>query len=233
MAASSQSRLRPVAAESIVELAYNSIRGSILAGQFKPGEHLVEAKIAKELEISRAPVREAMQRLSREGLAIEKPRRGMFVREIEGPDLVDIYNARIAIECAAVRLAVINGASLAPIEATMAALEKAAHADEFSETVDLELQIHEKICEASGNVYMALIFRTLAGPVRVAIGMDNANYEHIEYVATEHLPLLDAMRAGDAELAARTMHAHIVSTVGPVLERLGGDPAKLLPYSDT
>lgn len=232
MAARTHRSLRPLSSESLVELAYSSIRQSILAGDFAPGEHLVESRIATELEISRAPVREAMQRLSQEGLTVEKPRRGSFVREVDGESMVDIYNARVAVECAAVRLAVRNHAPLAPMEATLAAMEKSAARGELSKTVDLELRIHEQVCEASGNQYLTLIFHTLIGPVRIALGMDDAAYEALEDVATEHVPLLEAMRQGDADLAVKTMHEHIVSTVGPVLERLGGNPRDLLERPD-
>jgi GntR family transcriptional regulator of gluconate operon len=228
MAASARKQMRPLTADSLVELAYDSIRQSILTGRFKPGEHLVESPIAGELEISRAPVREAMQRLCQEGLTVEKPRRGTFVREVSAKDFVDIYNSRIAIESTAVRLAVRRKAPLAPIEKTIDALAKSARRGNVAKTVDLELQVHEQICEASGNQYIVSIFRSLAGPIRIALGMDDAAYENLEDVATEHLPLLEAMRSADANLAASTMEHHIVSTVGPVLERLGGDPGDLL-----
>lgn len=232
MASSARRHLRPLSADSLVELAYGSIRQSILAGEFKPGERLVESRIAAEMEISRAPVREAMQRLSQEGLTVEKPRRGNFVREVDGKDFVDIYNTRIAIESTAVRLAVRNKAPLEPIEKTIEALEKASRRGDVPKTVDLELKVHEQICEASDNQYIALTFRSLAGPIRIALGMDDALYENLEDVATEHLPLLEAMRSGDADSAARAMETHIVSTVGPVLERLGGDPNDLLIRSE-
>lgn len=228
MASSARRHLRPLSADSLVELAYDSIRQSILSGHFKPGEHLVESRIAAALEISRAPVREAMQRLTQEGLTVEKPRRGAFVREIDAKDFVDIYNTRIAIESTAVRLAVRRGASLTAVEKAVDALVKAARRDDMTTIVDLELAVHEQICEASGNEYIAMTFRSLAGPIRIALGVDDAAYDNLEDVATEHLPLLEAMRSGNAVLAARTMEAHIVSTVGPVLERLGGDPDDLL-----
>jgi DNA-binding GntR family transcriptional regulator len=173
-----------------------------------------------------------MQRLSQEGLTVEKPRRGSFVREISAKDFVDIYNARIAIEGTAIRLAVRNKAPLDPIEKTVEALAKSSRRGDVTRTVDLELSVHEQICEAAGNEYISLIFRSLAGPIRIALGMDDAAYENLEDVATEHLPLLEAMRSGDADLAARTMEHHIVATVGPVLERLGGDPGDLLTQTD-
>jgi DNA-binding GntR family transcriptional regulator len=228
MATTARRQLRPLTSDSLVALAYDSIRQSVLAGQFKPGDHLVESRIAVELEISRAPVREAMQRLTQEGLAVERPRRGFFVREISAKDFVDIYNTRIAIEGTAVRLAVLAEADLAPIERTVESLAKAARRGDVPRTVDLELRVHEQICEASENQYIVLTFRSLAGPIRVALGMDDASYENLEDVATEHLPLLEAMKSGNADLAASSMEDHIVSTVGPVLERLGGNPEDLV-----
>lgn len=221
-------QLRPVTPESLVGLAYDSIKRSILAGQFKPGAHLVENRIASELEISRAPVREAMSRLGREGLTVDKPRRGTFVRIFDAKDIVDIYNTRIAIESAAVRLAVRAKVALEPIEKTIDALARAASTGDVTKTVDLELRIHEQICEASENPYILMSFRSLTGPIRIALGMDDAAYADLQDVATEHLPLMEAMRSGNADLAATTIEAHIVSTVGSVLERLGGNPDELL-----
>lgn len=221
-------QLKPLSSDSLVAMAYESIRASILDGTFQPGEHIIESKVASQLEISRAPVREALRRLGQEGLTVERPRRGTFVREISATDFVDIYNVRIAIETAAVRLAVRNKASLAPIEKTIKAMERAAKKHDVALTVNLELDVHQQICDASGNDYLATVFRSLSGPIRMALSMDDAAYEELEDVATEHLPLLEAMASGDADRAVEAIQSHIVSTVGPVLERLGGDPDDLL-----
>lgn len=232
MATKPHTRLRPLTSDSLVELAYNSIRQSILAGDFSPGEHLVESRIATELAISRAPVREAMKRLSQEGLTDEKPRRGSFVREITGENLIEIYNARLAIECSAVRLAVRKGASLTPLEETLREMTEVAANRDLAATVELEVLFHEQVVEASGNKYMALIFHSLIGPVRIALGMDDSTYQSLEDVAAEHVPVLEAMSQGDADLAAAAMHDHIVSSLGPVLESFGGRRDELLTHSD-
>jgi DNA-binding GntR family transcriptional regulator len=193
------------------------------------GEHIVESGVANELQISRAPVREALKRLSQEGLAVEKPRRGTFVREISAKDFIDIYNTRLAVEGAAIRLAVLNKAPLGPIEDTIAKMRKAAAKRDMARTVALELRFHEQISEASGNDYLLSVFQSLLGSVHLALGLDDAAYENLEDVPAEHVTLLEAMQSGDHERAAAALHEHIVSTVGPVLERLGGDPAELLP----
>jgi DNA-binding GntR family transcriptional regulator len=226
--AATRTRHKPLEADSLVTLAYESIRQSIIAGRYKMGEHIVESTVANELQISRAPVREALKRLTQEGLAVDQPRRGTFVREITAQDFIDIYNVRIGLETAAARLVVRNGAVLDEIESTIAKMRKAASRGDVSRTVTLELQVHQQICAASENAYLLSVFQSLLGPVHMALGLDDAAYEDLEDVTREHLALLDALRSGDAEAAADAMHQHIVSTVGPVLERLGGDPGELL-----
>jgi DNA-binding GntR family transcriptional regulator len=221
-------RLTALTAESLVELAYGSIRESIIAGRFQMGEHLIESRIADELEVSRGPVREALRRLGQEGLVEERPRRGTFVCEISADDFVDIYNVRIAIETAAVRLVAGMHADLAPVEDTVRRLGGAARKHQVAKAVELEFRIHEQLCELSGNRYLVGVFRSLAGPVRMALGLDDAAYEHLGDLVPEHEALLEAVRDGDGDHAAVAMHEHIVSTVEPVLGRLGGDSSRLL-----
>lgn len=227
----SRARLKPLESESLVHLAYESIRQSIIDGRFKMGEHIVETSVAGDLNISRAPVREALRRLAQEGLAVERPRRGTFVREISAQDFIDIYNVRLAVEGAAVRLVVRNGAALDQMEKTIGQMARTAQAGDVARTVGLELEFHRQICEASGNSYLLSVFHSLLGAVHMALGLDDGAYENLEDVAAEHEELLRAIRSGKPDQAVAELHRHIVSTVGPVLERLGGDSRQLLDGS--
>ena len=94
--------LRPIdLGRSLAENAADRIREQVLIGGYSQGQHLVEAKIADELQISRGPVREAFKMLRAEGLLTEEPRRGTFVVSITSQDVRDIYGLRAAIEGAA------------------------------------------------------------------------------------------------------------------------------------
>ena len=91
--------LAPLTApRSLAEDAADRIREQILSGGFSQGEHLVEAKIAEQLAISRGPVREAFKLLRSEGLLNEEPRRGTFVVSLSTDDVRDIYGLRAALE---------------------------------------------------------------------------------------------------------------------------------------
>lgn len=213
---------------SLVQLAYESMRDAILHGRFEMGEHIVEARVAAELGISRAPVREALRLLHEERLVVERPRHGAFVREFSAVDFVDVYNLRIAVETAAIRLVARCQPDLGAIEATIARMDAAARRARTQQVVDLELVFHQQLCEASGNGYVASVFRSLSGPIRMALGIDAAAYERLDDVVREHPPLLAAIRSGDELRAADAIHQHIVASVKPALERLGGPADDLL-----
>lgn len=221
-------RLTPLAPQSVGELAYRSIRESILTGRFAPGERLVETRLAEELGVSRAPVREALRRLGEEGLVDERPRHGVFVREMTATDFVDVYNLRIAVETAAIRLATRRRASTETLEEIVDAMRRAARRGRAAEVVALELSFHEEICTLSGNAHLAGVFGSVSARIRMALALDDAEYGRLEDVAAEHRPPIEAIESGDEHRAARALHAHILATVGPVLARLGGSPKDLL-----
>lgn len=225
-------RLGKLTPHSLSELAYESIRESIVNGRFAMGEQLVETRLAEDLGISRAPIREALRRLAKEGLVTERPRQGTFVRELTASDFIDIYNLRIAIETAAIRLVTRAQPSLAPLERLIEDMRRAAQRKQVQRLVDLELSFHEELCDASGNDYLASVFSSASAQIRMALSLDDAEYIQLEDVASEHLPLLEAIRSGDEALAARTIEEHIVASVEPVLARLGGSSERLLAHVD-
>jgi DNA-binding GntR family transcriptional regulator len=220
--------MSPLARPSLAELAHHAIRESILSGSIPMGERIVETRVAEQLGISRAPIREALRRLAEERLVVERPRRGTFVREITAADFIDIYNVRIAIETGAIRLATRRGASTKTIEETIDEMSGAAERGDEQDVINLELRVHHQICEASGNEHLVALFNSLAGQIRLALALDDSGYEDLRDIVVEHLPLVEVLQSGDEDAAAAMVQQHILSTVGPVLERLGGDPSGLL-----
>jgi DNA-binding GntR family transcriptional regulator len=221
-------RLARLAPQSLAELAYRSIRESILAHRFRGGERLVETRLAEDLGISRAPVREALRRLAEEHLVVERPRHGTFVREFTADDFVDIYNLRIAIETAAIRLVTRRREGIEPLEAIVEEMRRAARRQRPEEVAELEFRLHETLCEMSGNAYLSAVFRSLSAQIRAALALDDAEYADLHDIVDEHLPVLDAIRGGDEQRAALVLHQHILATVGPVLDRLAGSAEALL-----
>ena len=213
---------------SLSEQAYEAMRTSIVEGQIEPGGRVVEYRVAEELGISRAPVREALRRLVEEHLVVEQPRYGTFVRELSASDFVDIYNARIAVETAAARLVARGRFDLTAADDLIAEMFAAARRRQRAKVVNLELEVHLAICAATGNPFLDASFRSLSGVIRLALALDDQSYANLDDIAAEHPPLLDALRSGDEERAARSMHQHIVASIDPVLQRLGGSRDAIL-----
>jgi DNA-binding GntR family transcriptional regulator len=220
-------RLEPVRHESLVDLAYCSVRDSIVRGRIRMGERLVETRLAEELGVSRAPVREALRRLREEQLVVDVPRRGSVVRTFDGDDLVHIYNLRIIVEVGAVRLAVRNGASTAPLRAQVRRMAQAARRDDTEGVAAAERAFHEALIDAAANPYLTAVFRTVCAQIRIALALGDAASD-LAAVVADHRALVDLIAAGAEDEAVLEIRRQLASTVDAALRERGGATAVLL-----
>jgi DNA-binding GntR family transcriptional regulator len=230
MARATTGRLKPAQRDRLADQAHDAIRAAIVSGEFAMGERLVETQLAADLQMSRAPVREALQRLFKEGLVTELPHQGTFVTRLDAVDVADFYNVRLGLETTAVRLFMHRKCSTDGLWAKIAEMEKAAERDDMPAVVRAELEFHRVICEGSGNALLRRLFAEQEGRLMLVIGLDDASFERLHDVAAEHEPVVRAIESGDPAVAARSMEEHVLSTVTDLLLRLGGsDDALLAP----
>ncbi|HBQ86706.1 MAG TPA: hypothetical protein DD811_09550, partial [Syntrophomonas sp.] len=106
---------------------YHYLRNAILEERLKPGQRIIERKVADKLSVSRTPVREAIRKLEQEGLVNYVPNRGAIVASLSATDVWEIYTIRSVLEGLAVRLAAqhLNSADMAEIEELMSQMEQA------------------------------------------------------------------------------------------------------------
>lgn len=206
---------------SLAENAADRIREQVLVGGYRQGQHLVEAKIADELKISRGPVREAFKMLRAEGLLNEEPRRGTFVVSITAQDVRDIYGLRAAVEGAAVKLLcrAQDPDALAKLDTAAEAISTAANSGDTAAVARADLAFHEQLCHLSGNVRLLETFRRHVPVLRGLLRMDEKVMPSIEHVADQHWPVVDAVRAGDETEAIRLVTEHS-EHAGELLARL-------------
>lgn len=223
-------RLVPVPRQKLADLAYDAIRDSITAGDFAMGERLVETRLASDLAMSRAPVREALRRLLEEGLVVERAHHGMFVRTFEGSEIVDLYNARLAIQAAALRLFVRRGAPTAPLREQIARRRQAVQDGRFSDVVAADFALHEEVMRGSGNTVLYDLFRRISAQTLIAIALSDAAMA--EYV-DEHVPLVEALERGDEDAAVAAFLDVVVATVDRITSQLGSDSGALLRRTET
>lgn len=190
--------------------AADILRDEILAGGLVRGTHLVEAKIAAQLNVSRGTVREAFRVLTVEGLIVEGTRRGAFVVSLTAADVREIYDVRAAIEGRAAQLIVRAGHPrvLDELEAIVAAIEAAARAGDVAAVRGRDLDFHEAVCLLSGNRRLHEVFLRHVPAVQTLIRYDDRLHFSLETTAAQHRPLLDALRGGDPEAAGRAFQAH-------------------------
>ena len=203
--------LAPLAApRSLAEDAADRIREQILSGGFSPGEHLVEAKIADQLAISRGPVREAFKLLRAEGLLKEEPRRGTFVVSLSADDVREIYGLRAALEGRAARMLARSGdaAALNRLQALADDIDAAVAAGDAAAVSRADLAFHQGLCQLCGNSRIVEVFDRYVPTLRALLRLDELVVRSLDDVSAQHRPLVDAIRAGDEDTAARLFAGH-------------------------
>jgi GntR family transcriptional regulator, gluconate operon transcriptional repressor len=204
-------RLRPLAApRSLTEDAADRIREQILSGGFGQGEHLVEAKIAEQLNISRGPVREAFKLLRAEGLLNEEPRRGTFVVSLTAQDVRDIYGLRAALEGRAARLIARSRdpAALARLRELADDIDREVASDDGIAASRADLAFHQGLCELCGNSRIHEVFMRYVPTLRGLLRLDEQVVGSLDVISSQHRPLVAAIESGEEELAAQLLREH-------------------------
>jgi DNA-binding GntR family transcriptional regulator len=182
----------------------------ILSGEYEPGSRIVETRVAQELGISQAPVREALRDLEQLGCVVHEPFRGCSVRELSLDDLLEAFPVRAALESVAARLAAdrITDDELALLAGLVDTMRTAgAEGDAVAEST-ADAAFHATIVEAAHNRVLARQWNQLQPQARTFISISLPASARGP-VADRHLPILDALRSRDPERAATAMHDHL------------------------
>lgn len=196
----------------------------ILRGELKPGDQLIETRIAAELGTSQAPVREALRDLQFLRLVESQPFRSSRVREVTDDQLLEVFPVRAALEELAARLAARRGGDLSALEAEFDAMLKAARRGDAKLQLHHDLGFHRALVVHADNGALLSAWQALGVEVPTAFGVFWTYFEALELVEF-HRPILDAVRAGDAQAAGREARRHVKRTEGVVRRRRRERPA--------
>jgi DNA-binding GntR family transcriptional regulator len=204
------SPLSPVSSRA--DLVAESIRSAILAGRIRPGDMLVERRLAAELGVSKTPVREALIMLASSGLVVLTPSRGTSVRLLDGDDLRKIQEVRLLLEPWAVAATTRLGMTGFVAQARAALARSAAHLDtvDHGELSVANRDFHRALYAGCGNEFVIASLdgvRDLAALAAVSLLWPHWPTWREEHV--EHERILKAVEAGDAESAHRLTRQHI------------------------
>ncbi|MFB9905906.1 GntR family transcriptional regulator [Allokutzneria oryzae] len=207
--------IEPVSRESTAEIIARQLRNAIMYGSLPPGTQLGETELASRFQVSRGPLREAMQRLVSEGLLRAERHRGLFVIDLGPGDVYDIYSARSAIERAAV-IRIMRGdreAVARVLDETVRAMAAAADDDDPTALSEADLKFHEALIAASGSPRLVRMARTLLIETRMCLAELQRTYQAVEERVVEHNQIIEAIRAGDENLALTRLEAHMEDAV--------------------
>lgn len=212
--------LEPVNRESTAGLIARQLRDAIMTGALEPGAQLGESDLAARFEVSRGPLREAMQRLVSEGLLRSERHRGLFVIDLEPGDVYDIYSARSAVERAAA-IRIMRGAERARVASVLddavTAMAEADEQDDPAALAEADLRFHEELIAESGSVRLSRMARTLLIETRMCLsalhGTYGRNTQGVDERVAEHNQIIEAIRQGDEETVLALLEAHMEDAV--------------------
>ena len=207
--------IEPVSRESTAGIIARQLRDAIMTGALPPGTQLGETDLASRFQVSRGPLREAMQHLVSEGLLRSERHRGLFVIDLEPGDVYDIYSARSAIERAAMLRALRGDREKVAVELekAVAAMAIAASDDDPTALSWADLAFHEALIAASGSKRLVRMARTLLIETRMRLTALQGTYQRVEERVGEHTRIIEALRDGDEETAVALLEAHMEDAV--------------------
>lgn len=205
------SRITSSAELPISQRAYLAVKEAILNGDLPPGSRLVELALADDLGMSRTPVREALNRLLAEELAVVDPMRGMIVKPFDAREVEDFYTLREVLDGLAAKLAAqrISQDQLIRLGALVERMELATEKGDEKALVHANVLFHETIFDASANQRLLSLGRTLSDFVRRLSSVAFSDPERDREVAREHRAILDALESRDPEQAERCAREHM------------------------
>ena len=196
---------------SIVDRVYESVRSRILDGSLERGARLRQEALAAELGVSRTPLREALRRLASEGLVELEPNRGARIPDLSHADMVTAYEARLALEPGAARLAAANPdpVALERMRAAIARHRRADHAASRCSTPTARSTSRSSTRPATSTCRgsPASCGRPRIGAV--ILGRQDETPEQIAADADDAREIVEAVAAGDADLAERLVREHV------------------------
>ncbi|HQR32337.1 MAG TPA: GntR family transcriptional regulator [Blastocatellia bacterium] len=207
---------------TLSDQVYEYLRGEILTGRFLPGERLDLGELVERLKVSKMPVKEAIARLSTEGLLDVQAQRGTFVSRVEPRELEETFAVRCALEVLAGELAVarITKSDLEKLNQLITEMEQSTSLTDVGRHLELNFQFHGLLVELSDNRKLIEMYHRLKTPIQIA-GIHYRSETWVERVAKEqkeHRAIVRALEQKDTEAVSRAIREHIKRGGASLLE---------------
>jgi DNA-binding GntR family transcriptional regulator len=181
------------------------LRDAILSGELLPGERIVESRIARQLGVSQAPVREALALLERQGLVIKINNRGCFVSRLHARELRELFALRAVLDSFSARLAAERATDkdIEQLRSILGRMRVAETAGDLATLTEAHLQLHEAVYRMSGQELLVEIFALIHPRMTLALTFAENLFKSEGHETDCHVPLVEALAARDADRAER------------------------------
>lgn len=206
------------AKHSLVDVAVLYIKDKILSGELKSGDKLIESDISADLEISRAPLREALRELNAQGLISFSPRKGNQVLEMAPREVLEVFEIRTSLEQDILRI-IVEGQMLSSDDFTNLSdmTEEMASGECMNEPSPqrlyrlnhLDISFHSYLWNASRSTRRAQFLEGLFYQLLISMNKDVVTLGSFEEKAREHASIIEALRSGDLEKVLQVFGSHL------------------------
>ncbi|MHC4924076.1 MAG: GntR family transcriptional regulator [Planctomycetota bacterium] len=200
------------------------LRSAIVTGKLRPGTALVETALAEQLNVSRAPIREALQDLENDGLVETVAYKRKRVKPLTVREVVEIREMRQLFEVAAVRRIVEGGTDVSALRAPCAAMEAAAASGDRDALVAADESFHRTLIRLSDQQLLARLWGDLYLRIHQIMSLRHDREVDLVDIAATHPPIVEALEAGDGERAVRLISEHFDALADFDATSVAGDP---------
>lgn len=191
----------------------------ILSGELKPNDRVCESEIAESLGISRAPVREALVELEREGLTVTYPRRGTYVNSFTEKDIIEIYTLRAVLEGYAATIAS-SALKKADVKRLRDIIKQMNSSIDTADTSEQNAEFHEAIFKLADHRRLHSSWRSLLAQTRMLSAMACGFRISVSDIIVEHEVLVNALVEGDKTNIRESFEMHILDSMKRLLDHL-------------
>ena len=206
--------------QSLSDKVAEYLKREIFLENYQGGDHILEAKVAKELDVSRAPVREAIKELEKEGLIETIPRKGSFVASFNEEDIREVFEIRIILESRMMEIIIDNDLLNQEdfnhlenlIEEMLVIVEKKIPEDEkVVELNEKDIAFHKYLWEKTNRKFTQRILKMIHNQLKLAMIIDARKEDSLEESAREHYSILKNLKNKDLSGLQQSLIDHIVS----------------------
>lgn len=208
MAEISKSEIGKIENAPLRTVVADMLRKAIINGKMKPGAPIVEMALAEQLNVSRAPVREAIQVLENDGLIETVPYKGKRVKPLTPKEVEELYSLREQFEAFAIRRIIESDVDVSGLDSHCEVMARAAEAGNFEALMAADEAFHRTLISLSDHALLLSLWGNMFLRIHQIMALRNSANRDLGQVARNHLPIVKALRDKDLVKALSLISDH-------------------------